>query len=560
MSQLQIKNLTHAIGNKVLLDKAFLNIEEGSRIGLVGPNGTGKTTFLNLLFERPHLYKSEMVYKKHLVIGYTQQFLSPKYFGKTIEQWADEKNHEFLQYLFELGFEQDSLVKKVEELSGGWASRFQLAHVLSEHPDLILMDEPTNNMDIESIILLEEFLIKNRKTSFIVVSHDRKFLDAVTSQTCFLRHGQLELIHHPFSRAQEILFHRDEDLRIQNEKLNKKIEKLESSATQLAQWGRQFDNEKFSTRAKSMLKRADNMRESFQIEKDLSPLKVSMESSSLRAPFPIRILSAKISIPGSDSFLYSIESLQIKKGEKVAFWGPNGIGKSLFLKDIVENGIDKGTVNPQVKVGYFSQWLDHFPLHVSMREYLLEQTDLSELDATRHLVQCGFPYEKQTQKIEQLSGGERARLCLLVLKLQKPNFLVLDEPTNHLDFQGIEDLVEILAEEQLTVLFVSHDRDFLEKVASHYLFVDEGLLKKSTAWPGLSSHGMNALAIPDSNMKQGESSEDRLIKEIEKLEQRLKVERGLPRKKQSAQRQERWTKELDDLYTSLESASCDHAL
>ena len=365
-----------------------------------------------------------------------------------------------------LGFQEDEFDKKVDTLSGGQKTRIALGKLLLQKPDLIMLDEPTNHLDLNSIAWLETYLL-NYKGAVLIVSHDRYFLDKIATKIIEIDNGTVTVFHGNYSdyaRQKEVL--RTEHL---NAYLNqqREIKHQEEVIDKL----RSFNREKSIKRAESREKMLD------KIERLDKPVEVKADMKLKLTP---RLLSGNDVLSVSDlskafdnQVLFSNVSFEVKRGEHVAIIGDNGTGKTTLLKIINELvQPDTGTIRlgSNVQIGYYDQ--EHHVLH--MEKTLFEEIsddypDLTNTQIRNTLATFLFTGEDVFKKISSLSGGERGRVSLAKLMLSEANFLILDEPTNHLDITSKEILESALNAYEGTVLYVSHDRYFINKTASRIL-------------------------------------------------------------------------------------------
>jgi ATPase subunit of ABC transporter with duplicated ATPase domains len=362
-------------------------------------------------------------------------------------------------------------------LSGGEVNRALLARALINDPDIVLLDEPTNHMDIEQVGLFERFVTEDLNAAALIVSHDRALLDNVTSRTLFLRDSTIHSFNLPFSEAREALAAHDAAARARRESEERELERLRESAHRLAEWGRIYSNEKFSYRAKSMQKRINRM------EQDVTELpvnrraSVSLTAAETHSARMVEISRLPLVTPGGHR-LRTLEHLAVRRGERLAIVGPNGCGKSTFIRTLVaafssSTGAPGIFFHPSTTIGYYDQDLAHFKVGERLAEAVAARSSIPHQRVTAELVEAGFEYSRHNTLVATLSGGERARLTFLILKLSHPHLLILDEPTNHLDLEGIEQLEETLISGGGTVVFVSHDRRFLERVATRFVELGE---------------------------------------------------------------------------------------
>lgn len=382
--------------------------------------------------------------------------------------------------LLGLGFEGRELELPVTALSGGQKKMLGLAKLLATRPDLLLLDEPDNHLDVDGKDFLERY-IRNYPGGVVIVSHDRYLLDVVADEIADLEDGRLTVYSGNYS---EYAVEKEHKLLAQQHQYHvqqKEITRLEQSAKRLLIWGRSHDNEKLIRRGKSMLKRIEKME---KVDKPILERKTIglefggwrgsnkvLEVSGLRKSFP--------SVDGSsvDQILSGVD-LTLWHGERAGLVGPNGAGKSLFFRLLLGQEVaDDGEIKqgPSIKQAYYSQEHETLDYELSLVDTLRGAARLSEGAAVNLLGAFLFHYEQMRGPVKNLSGGERSRLQMALIMLSGANFLLLDEPTNNLDIPSAEVLEDALEQFEGTVLVISHDRYFLDRVASRIVELDEGL-------------------------------------------------------------------------------------
>lgn len=513
MSLLTAQNLTFGFLDGVLFKDAVFKVEENDRIGLIGANGTGKTSLFKLIIGEYSPEQGGIVRGKDVRIGYMEQYLDCddertvyeealtvfadvtaaeeeletitekllhntdiKLIEKQLKLTEDIERREGLVYksktksaLLGLGFSEEDLSLKVSSLSGGQRSKLSLCKLLLGDTNLLLLDEPTNNLDIDAVTWLEDFLIKY-KGAVIVVSHDRYFLDKVTQSTMEIAHGKLSLTNGNYSVFQKSKAEKELFIEREYEKTTTEIKRIEGIIEQQ----RRFNRERNYITIASKEKQIEHLKENLVIpEKALKSINFSFKTSVKSGNDVLIAENLSKSFPGKT--LFKTLDLKIFKDERVFLLGPNGCGKSTFLK-ILNREIKPDTGNfrfgSNVKIGYFDQNIDK--LH-SEKTVLNEVWDMypfmTETQIRSALALFLFCGEDVYKKIETLSGGERAKLSLLKIMLAKPNFLILDEPTNHLDIVSREVLENALLDYDGTILAVSHDRYFINRLATKTVFL-----------------------------------------------------------------------------------------
>ena len=508
MSVLTAQNLTFGFLDGVLFKGAAFKVEETDRVGLIGANGCGKTSLFRLITGKYSPSEGGIVRGKDVRVGYMEQYLecddnqtlymeALTVFNDVIEMEAElEKitltlmnasnidlinrqlrlteeieRRDGLVYkaktksaLLGLGFSEEDLDLKVSSLSGGQRSKLSLCKLLLSNANLLLLDEPTNNLDIDAVNWLEDFLLKY-KGAFIVVSHDRYFLDKVTTSTMEIAHGKLTLTKGNYTVFQKLKAERELAIEREYEKTITEIKRIEDIIEQQ----KRFNQERNYITIASKEKQIERLKETLVVpEKALKSVNFSFKTEVRTGDEVLSVQNLEKAFPGKE--LFKNFNLTVYREDKTFLLGPNGCGKSTFLKIInkevmPDNGVFKLGTN--VKIGYFDQNIDK--LH-SEKTVLDEVWDMyrfmTETEIRSALAMFLFRGEDVFKKVSLLSGGERAKISLLKIMLSKPNFLILDEPTNHLDIISREVLENALKDFNGTLLVVSHDRYFINKLAT----------------------------------------------------------------------------------------------
>ncbi|GGE60419.1 ATPase subunit of ABC transporter with duplicated ATPase domains [Priestia taiwanensis] len=508
-----LDRVSKVFGGTTIFENISLEINEGQRIGLVGRNGTGKTTIFKLITKIEHVDKGNVHVKKGLKIGYLAQvptfveeytvldvlytaFSYVRELEKKLrvleENMAITEEEQKLQKLIEEygsiqeqfafagGYEMESDIQRIvnglnitpllhqsfRNLSGGEQTKVGLALILLQKPDLLLLDEPTNHLDIHAVEWLEQFL-QEYKGSIIVVSHDRYFLDEVVTKIIDVEDGELHTYNTNYSA-----FVKEKEERLLQEfhmyqEQQKKIKKMKEAIKRLKEWANQATppNADLHRRAKSMQKALDRM------EKMKRPM---LERNKIGLEFEMKDRSGKdvctfidVSKAFGDKQLFTDVNMTIQYQERIAFVGQNGTGKSTLLKMIlqeIESDSGNVTIGSNVQIGYLSQHVFTTNMNGTVIEAFRDQVAVPEGEARHILAKFLFYGPDVFKKIVSLSGGEKMRLRLAQLMYQNINFLILDEPTNHLDIDSREVLEEALEDFQGTILAVSHDRYLLNKL------------------------------------------------------------------------------------------------
>ena len=556
---IELRNITQHVGERTLFDGLNLAINLNDRLGLVGHNGSGKSTLLALLAGRLECEAGEVVRRRGLVVAEVEQFLPSEVVDLSVrELFAHELGAEAWlgeAALSKLGVNDSDFDLACADLSGGQRNRLLFARALARRPQLLLLDEPTNHLDLETLMVFERVL-SDFTGAVVLVSHDRAFLDSVTRETAILRDAQLYRFSEPFSLARNRLHEADEAAKSSRVAEEKKIAALKRSAARIAAWSRAHESEGLARQAKSMEKRVTRLEEQKTFVSSGSALELSLNFGATRSKQILQIEQLDVGYPGRS--LFTIDELYVRPGDRIALLGVNGVGKSTFIERLVEayrqNVESSFRFSPQTQLGYYDQELTQVDGGESVAAFARTRTDLAEQSLRNALVHSGFRYEIHDQTVSALSGGERARLLLLVLALRKPNFLVLDEPTNHIDIDGKEQLEAQLQSSSATVLVTSHDRYFLDQIANRYWWIDGGRIHEV----GDPEPYYRALAEVNDTERETQgvtddhAMDERLLDRIEELEGLLAADLQRKPKFQKPQRQQAWRDELDVLYASLD--------
>lgn len=510
---LACNNISKSFIDKVIIKKGSFHIEDREKAAIVGINGAGKTTLLKIIMGLEPPDEGDVTLAKGKTIGYLAQHqdltdgntiytemltvkqdvirmeeqirqleLDMKHASKDIlsellEQYT-RLNHQFelmngYAYKSEiygvlkgLGFQENEFDMCVNTLSGGQKTRLSLSKLLLSHPDIILLDEPTNHLDVSSITWLENFLM-NYSGSVVIVSHDRYFLDKIVSKVIEIDNKTIRMYSGNYSAYSEKKKAVMDALLKQYENQQREIKHQEAVIAKL----KSFNREKSIKRAESREKMLDKIEVMDKPTTDISTMNIRLEPNILSGHDVLTIEGLSKSYDGN--ILFHDAYIDIKRGERVAVIGNNGTGKTTLLKMI--NGLesaDCGTISlgSKVHIGYYDQ--EHHVLH--MEKTLFEEISdtypsLNNTQIRNVLAAFLFTGDDVFKRIGDLSGGERGRVSLAKLMLSDSNFLILDEPTNHLDMMSKEILEQALNRYTGTILYVSHDRYFINKTATRIL-------------------------------------------------------------------------------------------
>jgi len=465
---------------------------DDKRTALVGDNGAGKSTLLKCLTGELELTSGKIVRSRGFKLGYVPQETPDGLDGLTVRAVleralpAQDGSEDWkVDVLFdEYGIPPETASQRFGELSGGWQRLFLIAAAarLGE-PDLLILDEPTNYLDLANINTLERWLAADAKLPLLVVSHDREFLQRNTTRTIFLRSDGAHAFNAPFVEARQQLLQRDAADAARRALEQKEIVRLEKVAARYKQWG--VFNDKFDRRRKATEKRIERLEAEKTDAYVARERRLQLHDGELDAKAALRLRDLVVTVPDGSRRLFHVEALTVGVGDRIAILGANGAGKSMLLGAIADayvpglehyDGRAAIRFNPATRLVHFDQRMRDLPLKTSLLDYVAEADGVTAKAAMALLARAGFVHARITAPIASLSHGERARLIFLRLQLLRPNFYVLDEPTNHLDIAGQEALEEQLEQSDVTCLFVSHDRFFTRTAATRFLEVRKGRL------------------------------------------------------------------------------------
>ncbi|MFW6237989.1 MAG: ribosomal protection-like ABC-F family protein [Halanaerobiales bacterium] len=530
MIAVNVNKLEKSYGGEQVLQGFSMSINMGEKVGLIGPNGSGKTTVFRIIAGREERYHGSVSLKRGIETGFLEQVadFDPEkslyeellsVFSRQIErgqklseleeeisQAGERGNEEQLESLMKeysdlrasfeknggyeyqskilkvavgMGFTNQELEdKKTSVLSGGEKTRLGLVKLLLSEPELLLLDEPTNHLDISSVEWLENYL-KEYRGAVVVISHDRYFLDRVIDRIVELKQGKSEKYHGNYSYYLEERKNRYERRLRAYENQQKKIQEKKEAIARLRRWGKQGDNEKFFRRAKSMEKELEKMERLPKPVLGGDEMNLGFDFLNQGGRDVLRIRDCCKSFQGEE--VLNDLDFNLYRGEKAGIIGDNGTGKTTLLK-IIQGEIlpDRGRIDIGANVypGFYDQEFSGFNGDDDLVTALRRETAITEGRARDLLAAFLFRGDDVFKKVKDLSGGEKSRLRLLQLMQGDYNLLVLDEPTNHLDLTSREVLEEALKEYPGTVLVVSHDRYFLNKIIEYTYELEDGSLTK----------------------------------------------------------------------------------
>ena len=573
MVDIQVTNLTKffVIGENLLQDLSF-EIQEGERVAILGRNGCGKTTLFKILtgqmdfdggevYVNPNKRLGLISQIPHFPTGYTVEDVLRSAFSEVLrcrekmlaleEAMArgasDEQLHAYDDLLGRFqaggGYEMDVDVDKVcnglaipaqqrtqafDSLSGGEKTRVNLARLLLEKTDILLLDEPTNHLDLSSVEWLERY-IKSFKGTVLTISHDRYFLDQVAQRVIEIVDGHAEFYSGNYS------FYMDEkqarfDLQMkQYEQEQAKLKQLGYTVERMKGWG--INNRTLYRRAMSIQHRMERIKKT-ERPKTEKTMKASFGEKEFSGDVVFQMKNVSKSFSGRT--LFSDVNLKVEGGERIALLGDNGTGKSTFIKCLLGQEDCQGKIQfgPTIKAGYLPQIIHFEHPERTLYDTMLYEKNCTPQTARDRLGQFLFQGEDVFKTVGNLSGGEQSRLRLCMLMDEKINLLILDEPTNHLDIASREWVEAAIEEFEGTLLFVSHDRYFIEKFAERIWVLEQGqirdfrcgyqkyrsILEHEAVKPGAAAPKPKK-ERPKSGMKDSEKLIRRLEREIEKQEQ-----------------------------------------
>lgn len=532
MITLRLDKVTFSYPSLPILQDASCEVQEGC-YGVIGPNGSGKTTLLKLILGELKPDAGFILRNKRLHVAYMAQeialdpeqaalevvrqgaervlsleadlaeleakFADPAYYAnqKRLARLIDQQERTLAAYhasggpglegqvralLTTIGFAEHELPLPVKHLSGGQKKLLGLARIIIGRPDILLLDEPDNHLDLDGKAMLQR-LIETFPGSVVIVSHDRYFLDMVVDEILEVENGQITQFKGNYS---EYVF--EKQLRLQRQAVlfqvqQKEISRLEQAAKRLLMWGKVYDNPKFSNRGKNILKRLDRLE---RIEKPLSDQEqIEINLGGWRGSEKVlEITGLSKGFPTSEGHIVNLVlhdiDLLLRYGDRVGMIGPNGAGKSLLIRLILGEMVpDTGSIylGPSIKPGYYAQEFETLNPKLGLLETICRAGSFPENRGVAFLKKYRFVYEQRDTPVGLLSGGERARLQIALITLSGANFLLLDEPTNHLDIPSCEVLEDALLDFNGTILAISHDRYFLDRIVGRIVELREAGLE-----------------------------------------------------------------------------------
>ena len=525
MPLLSLSHVTMHFGGPVLLDDVTLAVERGEKIGVVGRNGAGKSTLLKLLAGEHDSVAGQVLRQRGVRVAYQAQELVCEPGATVWDEMKRVHRHDFdraerlaaleqrlaepldddakqrvmaeyerVQHehdasggydaerriatvLSSLGLPESAWGQPIEGFSGGERNAIGLARVLLSEPDVMLLDEPSNHLDMEGVEWFLDF-VRRCPSAVVMVSHNRHLLDATVERIWEVRNGGVVSWTGNFSDFQR---QKAEALALQErqfETQQRLIERIEFQARRLLDMARAYDEPGQARRAKSMLKRLEMMEKIERPDTADRRFKASLAGGKRHGRIALKV--TEFDFAYGDRALFDKANLEIEYGERVCLVGPNGSGKTTLLRNVLEHASWEDAtlrLGASVKVGEYRQLHDVLDHSMTLVRWLANATGLDDRETAKLLHRFLFTRDDLEREIATLSGGEKSRLQLARLAHAKVNFLLLDEPTNHLDFESCEQLEEMLREYDGTLLVISHDRYFLDKLVTRVVEVkDKGLV------------------------------------------------------------------------------------
>lgn len=528
MIKIRLDKVTFSYPSIPILKDASCEIQEGC-YGVIGSNGSGKTTLLKLILDEikpdtglimrdkkihsaympqeveinPFLTAYETVRSgatriitlEEQLSELEEKFSDPSVYEneKRLSRLLDQQEKLLDDYnalggpglagqiktlLSNIGFEEHEIDLLVKNLSGGQKKLLSLAKIMIDRPDILLLDEPDNHLDLDGKAMLEK-LIAGFQGTVMIVSHDRYFLDMVVDQILEVENGAITQFSGNYS---EYMF--EKHLKRQRQAVlyqaqQKEISRLEQAAKRLLMWGKVYDNPKFSNRGNNILKRLDRLEKIDKPQLDTDKIEIQLGGwRGSEKVLEITDLCKAFPTPDGSSFIQILDHLHLllRNGDRVGIIGPNGSGKTLLVRMILnELSPDSGQIvlGPSIKPGYYAQEFENLNPSLSLLDTICKAGNFPENRGVAFLKKFLFNYEQRDTPVSALSGGERARLQIALITLSGANFLILDEPTNHLDIPSCEVLEDALEDFIGTILAISHDRYFLDRIVNRVIEIQD---------------------------------------------------------------------------------------
>lgn len=533
------KDVNKSFGSSELLNIKDLKINEFDKIGVVGANGSGKTTLLNMIAGNEE-YSGEIIFDKNIEIEYLKQLENRE--NKTISK----KSASILNIPFKFS----------ENLSGGEKTKFKIADLLNTNANLLLVDEPTNNLDMKSIKILTK-AFKEKKSTMLIISHNRDFLDDVCNKILEIENREVKLYDGNFSKylslkedeknRQEFLYESYEkeknrlrkvaiDSKEKSKSIRKTPKRMGNSEARLHRMGGQKNKAKVDNFVKAVETRIEKL-EVVEKPKEVDQIKLEINEKS-KVYARILVEGKNINKSFDNKEIFKNANFQIYNNKKTAIIGDNGSGKSTLINMIINKDKDL-KISTKLKIGYFNQEMRILNYNKSILENVMENSIYDETTVRKVLGRFLIKEDKVNEKASILSGGERVKVSLCKIILEDINILILDEITNHLDINSIEVIEEALINYDRPILFVSHDKRFIDNIADELLIIED---KKINRYIGNYSSYIESLNKKDENLDLM-LLESKLSELIGKLSMDIKKEE-----------KEKLNKEYNDILKKLQEA------
>lgn len=483
MASISLRNLGVTLSTPLFSD-LNLAVGAGDRLGIVAGNGRGKSTLLRCMAGAFEPTTGEIIRSRGARIGHVEQDVPDGLAGETFRDAVlgalPEKEAGSEAWRADVVLESFDVPaalrqRPLSQLSGGWQRLAMLARAWVCEPDMLLIDEPTNHLDLARIGQLEDWLnALPRDVLVVIASHDRAFLDATTNRTLFLRPERSYVFSLPYSRARAALDEADASQQRQFERDMKTADQLRRQASKLKNIGINSGSDLLTVKTKQLKHRAEQIEEAARpAYQERSSGNIKLANRGTHAKILVTLDDVSVETPGGN-LLFRTGKRWICQGDRIVLLGPNGAGKSRLL-DALRKAIEapheaSGTikVTPSLVLGYSDQGLSGLADDQTPMDTILRRFELGDQRARSLLAGAGLTIDMQTKSIGRLSGGQKARLAMLVLRLTNPNLYLLDEPTNHLDIDGQETLEAELTAREASCLLVSHDRSFVRSIGNRF--------------------------------------------------------------------------------------------
>ena len=511
MIEISLNKINKNYGFKPVLNNLSFDIKSGERVALIGSNGCGKTTTLRLIMGLDEVDSGSINIRKGASIGYLCQIPGKeenevkgtdvllrgvselKNLEDRINNLLNNMNssEKELKELYKLqeefrikdGYNLNEKIEKIKygfklsknmletpynNLSGGEKTILNLASLVLSNPEILLLDEPTNHLDIETLEWFEDYL-NTYKGTVLIVSHDRYFLDRVVTKIICIENGNADIYHGNYS-----YYLKESEKRLmiefqQYKNQQKQIKAIEEAITRYKEWGAKSDNPMFFRRASALQTRLNKM-EKIEKPKEKIDLKINLTFNDRSSNHVVTIKDMDLHI--GDKELLTKSNMNVNYKDRVCLMGKNGAGKTTLIKNIINNTHDSIKMGANIEIGYIPQEIIFEDDNLTIYDYMRKIFVGSESELRSKLNRFYFDSESIFKKIKSLSGGEKVRIKLLELILKHANFLILDEPTNHIDIDTKEILEDSLLDFDGTILFISHDRYFINKIATKIVRIE----------------------------------------------------------------------------------------